>query len=756
MVEKNYISQNMDIDKPREKRSPLISLSRRLSMQQRLPILICLLLLIVIISFSWISYTGVKKAALQIGKERLTSLTEQLSSLFGQSALPLTAATHAASNQQSIKNYLIQGGKTTDTSALNELERLRLDSTWVLVELVNKNYLPILYSGNSSLSKKIKSDSVIYGSSVGPDSCKIGNFYQVNDSIYYPIIATVTEKKQISGYLIRWRLQLATPKALAQLSQLLGSNAQLYVGNTDGSLWTDMGKSVSAPPIDLKHINNFFEYSPTYGNKVVATGHRIINTPWLVVVEFSQKTILETASRFLRGFIILGAILLLVAFFIAWILSRNLTRPINKLTQVASAIAAGDYSQNAETNRADEIGKLAYSFNSMMEQIRNSQYTLERTVQERTVQLKKNIEQLKESEERFKGLLESAPDAIVIVDTEGKIVLVNQQTENLFGYTREELINQKVEILVPENFHSQHVQHRANYFKDPKVRAMGVGIELFALRKDGSQFPVEISLAPLKTAEGILVSAAIRDITERKRIEERLKATNKELEAFSYSVSHDLRAPLRIIDGYAEVLITDYKDKLDSEGKRVIDIITNNARKMGNLIDDLLNLSHLGRKEMILLDVNMTKLVSSVISEMNFPGIERAEIKLGKLESAYCDMSLIRQVWVNLISNAIKYSAVKAKPLIEMSSIKKGSEIIYSIRDNGVGFDMRHADKLFGVFQRLHKMTEFEGTGVGLALVHRIITKHGGRVWAEAEVDKGATFYFSMLVGRREELRVKS
>lgn len=219
---------------------------------------------------------------------------------------------------------------------------------------------------------------------------------------------------------------------------------------------------------------------------------------------------------------------------------------------------------------------------------------------------------------------------------------------------------------------------------------------------------------------------------------------NKELEAFTYSVSHDLRAPLRSVDGYSKVLLEDYGANLDEEGQRTIKVIIGNAKKMGQLIDDLLEFSRIGKKEIIKSSLNMQTLIETALKEQERTG--NVEIKLGDLISARGDQSMIYQVWLNLISNAVKYSKKVDRPIIEFQSFKKDDHVVYSITDNGVGFDMQYAHKLFGVFQRLHKAKDFEGTGVGLALVQRIIQKHNGHVWAKAEINKGATFYFSLPV----------
>jgi light-regulated signal transduction histidine kinase (bacteriophytochrome) len=224
-----------------------------------------------------------------------------------------------------------------------------------------------------------------------------------------------------------------------------------------------------------------------------------------------------------------------------------------------------------------------------------------------------------------------------------------------------------------------------------------------------------------------------------------LEAANKELEAFSYSVSHDLRAPLRAIDGFSRVILEDYFDKLDDEGKRVIHIIRGNTQKMGQLIDDLLVFSRLGRQEIKVSDVDIENLATGVLKELNDIVPERKiQFDVRKLPSAHGDKAMIRQVFANLLSNAIKFTRPNENGMIEVGGSNDGDQNTYYVKDNGVGFDMQYENKLFGVFQRLHSTEEFEGTGVGLAIVQRIIHRHGGRVWAEGKVNEGATFYFTL------------
>jgi PAS domain S-box-containing protein len=481
-------------------------------------------------------------------------------------------------------------------------------------------------------------------------------------------------------------------------------------------------------------------------------------------------------------------------------------------------------------------------------------------------------------EAKLHGLLEAAPDAMVIAGNDGRIVLVNGQAEALFRYSRKELVGQSVDNLVPVRFRGKHPRHRAEYFANPQFRSIGTTRELYGLRKDGTEFPAEISLSPIETEDGLFVSSAIRDVTERRSADEakfRLAAivdssddaiigktldgvitswnggatrlfgysaddtigrsisllvppgmrddekdileqirrgvrvdnfdtirrrkdgqdidvsvvispvrdgtgsvvgasnvardmtgrkraeaatihakeaaemASRELEAFSYSVAHDLRAPLRSIDGFSLALLEDYSEQLDENGKKYLKTVRESAQYMAQLIDNLLMLARVGRNGVRQDRVDLSALAHAAIARLQRTQPDRrVEVVIAPDLTAIGDAQLLGIVCDNLLGNAWKFTGKRQNGRIEFGrQNERGKEKgppVYCVRDDGAGFDMAYSDKLFGVFQRLHTVSEFEGIGIGLATVQRIVRRHGGRVWAEGQVDHGATFYFTL------------
>ncbi len=371
---------------------------------------------------------------------------------------------------------------------------------------------------------------------------------------------------------------------------------------------------------------------------------------------------------------------------------------------------------------------------------------------------KRAAKALMESEERYRALIENAHDMIQSVAQDGHFHFVNSAWLKIMGYTWDEL--QKITLF--DILHQSCTPHCMEAFKKVMSGESLLNIEAIFVSKDGRSIDVQGNVSPRFIDGEIVGSQGIfRDITERKRAEEeirklnaeleqrvldrtaQLEAANKELEAFSYSVSHDLRAPIRHIAGFVEILMEDAAQALDEESRRYLNIISDSTKHMGQLIDDILSFSRMGRTEMQKTPVNLDQLVKEAVNQLQ-PEMTGRDIvwEFHPLPEVYGDPSMLKLVWVNLIGNALKYTRTQAQAKIEIGCKEEESEYIFYVRDNGAGFDMTYEHKLFNIFQRLHRAEEFEGTGVGLANVRRIILRHGGRTWAEGKVDKGATFYF--------------
>jgi PAS domain S-box-containing protein len=406
------------------------------------------------------------------------------------------------------------------------------------------------------------------------------------------------------------------------------------------------------------------------------------------------------------------------ALVVATMLGREFLRALGALTAGFARIGEGNFTDPIAVRGRDELAELANHANHMASR-------LARLTEERG-----------KAAARFRALIEAAPDAMVITDAAGRVVLVNAQTERLFGYTREELLGQDSGILVAGGAPGSGV---------PKLIPTRPDIELLGRGKDGSEFPLEVSQSPLETEDGAVVSSAIRDITERKRVEDALKLSNRELEAFSYAVAHDLRAPLRGINGFSQTLLEDYGEKLDGEARDYLSRIAAGARRMGQLIDALLSLSRVTRTELLRETVNLSELADAIVKQLRTTQPARTvEFALQDGVLARGDGRLLRALLENLLGNAWKFTGAQAGAHIAFGTEENGGNPVYYVSDDGAGFDMAYADKLFAPFQRLHSAKDFAGTGVGLATVQRIVDRHGGRIWAEGAVGRGATFRFTL------------
>jgi len=371
----------------------------------------------------------------------------------------------------------------------------------------------------------------------------------------------------------------------------------------------------------------------------------------------------------------------------------------------------------------------------------------------RNISVRKAAEaHLVQMEGRYRGLLEAAPDAMVVVNQGGEIVLVNVQAEKQFGYPRDELLGQKVTSIIPEGFAERLVADGLRSAEEALAQQIGTGIELIGRRKDRSEFPIELMLSPLGNAEGILVTAAIRDIATRKQAEalllqkmDELNRSNEELGRFAYVASHDLQEPLRTVASYTQLLSRRYKGRLDSNADEFITFAVDGASRMQRLIQDLLAFSRVGTKGKELADISSEDALQRAL--LNLRGAihnSGARVTHDPLPTVRADTMQLAQLFQNLIGNAIKYHNAGVPEVHVSAALNGDARWMFSVRDNGLGIDPQYFEKIFGVFQRLHNREEFAGTGIGLAICKKIVERHGGGISVASQLGKGSTFSFSL------------
>lgn len=381
----------------------------------------------------------------------------------------------------------------------------------------------------------------------------------------------------------------------------------------------------------------------------------------------------------------------------------------------------------------------------------------------------RDISDRKKASERFRALLETAPDSMVIVNRNGNIIIVNQQAEQMFGYKREEMVGKNVAMLMPARYRQAHSGHTLSYFEKPNVRPMGRDLELFGIRKDGVEFPIEISLSPIETEDGVNATAAIRDITDRRNAErkmkrylEKIEQSNRDLEQFANVASHDLREPLRKIRTFCDRLNAKYRQAMNEDGHQYIDRMIDSADRMSLLMENLLIYSRLSSSHNPYEQVDLGQVLADVLSDLETIVDESgAVIEIGDMPVIEGDAHQMRRLMQNLLSNALKFRREGVRPEIRISSCPSRwventagdweDFVDITIEDNGIGVPAEYRQKIFDMFQRLHSRTEYSGTGVGLAIVERIVNQHGGRVNVEgAAAGSGARFTVTLPVWQSE------
>jgi len=591
----------------------------------------------------------------------------------------------------------------------------------------------------------------------------IGPFQQSEGAVFSDVVAEVrvsspqtdddaVPASTLSGFLVVRRLLIPGQNADI-IGRLVGTGAMVAIGNRAGDLWTDFAGAIQHVPVDGSRSKTD-AYRDKDGGAFVGGLSVVEGTPWAIWVGFPEAVILTPArSAIVRlGFIAIGFVL--VAAVLVTMVSARITKPLVDLTHASEAIAAGEYSTQVATDRRDEIGRLGAAFMTMSEQVAKARQTLEERVRKRTASLEEarglleqQVDELEKAHADIDHFFALSPEMLCIADMQGRFLRVNDAWREVLGWTAEELTTRPyAEFIHPDDLKATTAE--SSQLSDGRVTHQ---FENRYRCKDGSYRLLSWKAAPI-VARGLIYAAA-RDVTERRRLvrelEDRateLAIVNKELEAFSYSVSHDLRAPLRHVTGFVALLDRSAGSKLDAEERRKLQTISDAGQRMGRLIDDLLTFSRMGRATLVRRQVSLDAIVRDARTELSpDPVSTRTNWIVHPLGEVEGDPAMLRLVFVNLLGNALKYSQHQSEPRIEVGvNGNEDGQIVVFVRDNGVGFDMKYVDKLFGVFQRLHGANEFEGTGIGLANVRRIVNRHGGRTWAEGAVNGGATFFVSL------------
>ena len=664
-----------------------------LPIQRRLPLLICVLLLVLISSFTLVSYIGVRRTSFEVASERLNTISDQLRSMLEQSSKTLLARTKAVAEKEAIKNILLSRGNYSSADALHELEKLRTDTVTALIELLNTRKEPILRSPQNGFVINAKIDSALIAAKRSKESFLIGSFVQVGDSIFYPIIGVVMDWRGPLGYIIAWRKVIANPRSAEGISKLIGTEASLLIGNADGSFWTDMVKPVPGPPRFPNEFNKVISYSSARTKPVFAIARPLPSTKWVILLEFPQRKVFESANEFLYWILGVGTILILIGMFLAWLMSRNITKPLIKLTKASSAIAAGDYTTMVEMERTDELGKLAIAFNAMAAQVRQSQETLEKRANDYKLLFERNP----------MPMWITSPDSLDFVD-------VNEAAIKHYGYSREEFLGLNSKDLLPKEdvkkFRISKELGDPNNFtiwrhrkKDGKI----IYVEMISNKIIYKGKAATIVLANDVTKKLEAEAEVARQVVRQQRLitETSIEVQEREREEIGKELHDNINqilASTKLFLGLA----------LEDEKNATPELIKRSHQNIRMAMDEIRHLSQ-SLVAPSLGDITLVEAIKELVSNFQLGSSLTVEVKQEHYDESVIDKEkklMLYRIIQEQISNIIKHSQAK-KASIHLSTTAK--EIILKIEDNGIGFDIQKKSGGIGLRNMSNRAGFFNG-----------------------------------------------
>ncbi len=650
---------------------------------RRLGLLVVAILTIGVATITAFAYWEMRAAAIAAARLRLKDVASQLAGDFAQSALARLNTLQGIADDQAVAAILERPAAVMQSAASALLQGVApADTVTFTLELWDAEGKRLIMHGTPRDALHADTVQIMRRLVSAERPAVVSPLYLYADTVRYVIIVAVTSGTRTLGYVVLRQPVMATAPARRQLTRLIGSEVTIHVGNADGSLWTDLTGPAPAPPIAITGDTTLLQYQRPGTGGQFAAARRMEVVPWSVLVEFPRLAVLQRTQTFLEHSGTMATVMFAVVGLLGWRSARRVTEPL----------------QDA----------------------------------------------LRASESRFRGVVEASPNGMVMVDQNGRIVLVNAEVERRFGFSRGELLGQPVEQLLPIPARAQHPNDRAAFQLAPEARQMGKGRDVVGTRKDGSPIPMEVGLSPVDIDGRTFMLATLVDISERKAAEVELRRSNEELQRFAYVASHDLQEPLRTVASYVQLLERRYADKLDSDAKEFIAFAVDGARRMQQLVQDLLELSRVGTREKSFVWGSADVVLDGAVEDLHIAIDEsNAVITRDPLPRVYADPVQLRQLFTNLIGNAIKFRGVE-RARVEMTVRSEGRDWVFGVRDHGIGIEPQYFDRIFVIFQRLHGREAYPGTGIGLAICKKIVERHGGRIWAESTPGDGTLFSFTL------------